>query len=326
LGQQVPLSAFPLISTNQIEEAELQLSRTLTDLEILSAADRKQFHLRMNGVNFQRVSLVYNRFESDTQIRSRTPGDSVLFIVGNGTPATFIMDGEAITVSPHQAAVVSPHDLVKVNRPKGSEVLVVRVSMAVLNNYFQHITSQYHKSPLVFAPGLDLKNGKGMCFRETLKFIINEIGNNELQEKSIALHDMFDHMLMTSILNLPHNLSKKVSPDISSYEVPAIVRLAEEYIEAHLTDPISIAGLLTICKCSRSTLFSAFQTIRGYTPMEFLIERRLQRARRKLLERNGFDSVSLIALDSGFTHLSRFSQTYKKRFGETPLATIRKKH
>jgi AraC-like DNA-binding protein len=324
LEQQIPLSAFPLLSTNKIEEAELRLSHTLTDLEILSAADRKEFHLAMNGLNLQRVSLVYNRFESDTQIKSRTPGDSVLFIVGGGTPATFILDGEAVTVSPHQAAVVSPHHLVKVIRPKGSEVLVVRVSMAVLKTHFQELTAQYHKSPLLFTPKINLKKGKGVSFKETLKFIINEVESNELQDESRTLYDMFDRMLMAAILDLPHNLSAKVYPYRSGYDMSRIVRLVEDYVEAHLADPICVADLLTVCNCSRSKLFSAFQSKRGYTPMEFLIERRLQRVRKTLLKGKGFGNISLIAFDSGFTHLSRFSQTYKNRFGESPSATIRK--
>ena len=323
MEQKVPFSAYPLITTNQIEEAEFRLSHTLTDLEIVSAADRKQFHLKMNGVNFQRTSLVYNRFESDTQIKSKTPGDSVLFIVGEGTPATFIMDGEPVTVSHRQAAVVSPHHLVKVVRPEGSEVLVVRVSLSVLNNYFQKLTNQYHKSPLVFSPGIDLKTRNGIRFKQTLKYIVNEIGNCELSDNPLGLQDIFDHMLTTAVLDLPHNLSGRGLNNIASYNVPKIIKRAEEYMEAHLTDQITIMHLLSVCRCSRSVLFSAFQTSRDYSPMEFLIERRLQRARKILSKGTGFISVASIALESGFTHLGRFSQTYKKRFGESPSATIR---
>jgi transcriptional regulator GlxA family with amidase domain len=71
-------------------------------------------------------------------------------------------------------------------------------------------------------------------------------------------------------------------------------------------------------------LFAAFRNARGYTPMEFLTEQRLQCAREKLLKGHLQASVSSIALDCGFINLGRFSQVYRKRFGERPSDTLRK--
>ena len=58
--------------------------------------------------------------------------------------------------------------------------------------------------------------------------------------------------------------------------------------------------------------------------MEFLTEQRLQSTRRKLLKSHLEASISSIALDYGFTHFGRFSQVYRKRFGESPSVTLRK--
>ncbi|MGD9237434.1 MAG: helix-turn-helix transcriptional regulator [Desulfobacterales bacterium] len=95
-------------------------------------------------------------------------------------------------------------------------------------------------------------------------------------------------------------------------------------MRAHLKEAISIIDLLRICGCSRSVLFAAFRNARGYTPMEFLSEQRLQSAREKLLTGHLEASVSSIALDCGFIHLGRFSQVYRRRFGERPSDTLRK--
>ena len=319
MKKRLTLSAFPLATTNTVDEAELRLSHTLTDLQILKAEDSRQYQLTMNGVNFRRSALVFNHFGNHTQIRSRSPGDSLLFIIGSGTPATFIMDGEEVTVSPQKAAIVSPRNLVNVIRPKGSEVLVARVSEAVLNNYFQQITEQYYKTPLQFNTGIDLANGPGTQLKSILSLVVSELETIGLSGLNPNQTEIFDHMLMTALVELRANLPDK-SPT-GSYDMPDAVRNAEEYIEAHLTDPITITDLLKICGCSRSALFSAFQSFRGYSPMEFLIERRLQRARKQLLANGGYNPVSSIALSSGFTHLGRFSDTYKKRFGESPSET-----
>lgn len=324
VSRSTPFSGFPLIRTFAIEEAEAHLSRSLSNMQILSVADRRRFQLFISGVSFCRTSLVYNHFTIDTQIRSKSPSDLLLFTVGNGVPATFIMDGETVTVSPNKAAAVTLHNSVKAIRPGGSKVIVVKISMAVLNSYFQKITGQYQKSSLVFPPGIDLDRSPGVNFKETLKYIMDELGNNEFSSNIEKLHDVFDHMIMTKLFELPHNLRDQYYANRSSYDVPVIVKRAEEYMEAHLTDSIKIADLLPICKCSRSALFSAFQTKRSYSPMEFIIERRLQRARKMLQEGKSYESISSIAMESGFTHLGRFSLTYKKRFGESPRETIHK--
>ena len=131
-------------------------------------------------------------------------------------------------------------------------------------------------------------------------------------------------MLLTALLFLPHNQSEKLNEDRRYQVAPGLVRRAEEYMRAHLKEAISIIDLLGICDCSRSMLFAAFRNARGYTPMEFLTEQRLQSAREKLLKPHPVASVSSIALDCGFMNLGRFSQVYRRRFGERPSDTLRK--
>jgi AraC-like DNA-binding protein len=132
-------------------------------------------------------------------------------------------------------------------------------------------------------------------------------------------------MLLTALLSLPHNQMEKLYENSHFQVVPGLVRRAEEYMRAHFKEAISIIDLLRICGCSRSVLFAAFRNTRGYTPMEFLTEQRLQSAREKLLTGHLEASISSIALDCGFMHLGRFSQVYRKRFGERPSDTLRKR-
>lgn len=123
---------------------------------------------------------------------------------------------------------------------------------------------------------------------------------------------------------LPHNKSNQPKVEKGRTTAPGIVRRAEEYMKAHLADSISIIDLLKINNCSRSVLFSSFQSARSYTPMEFLTEQRLQYARENLLHPIETDTVSLIATRSGFVNFGRFAQIYNKRFGERPSVTLRK--
>ena len=59
--------------------------------------------------------------------------------------------------------------------------------------------------------------------------------------------------------------------------------------------------------------------------MRYLRMLRLGEVRRELLKSAGSQrSISEIALDAGFSHLSQFTVDYKKVFGETPSATRRR--
>jgi hypothetical protein len=57
-----PLTKFPIIATNNIEEAEFQLSRSIAKLEVEKVSNRHGFLLEVNEANLGRNTLHYNRF------------------------------------------------------------------------------------------------------------------------------------------------------------------------------------------------------------------------------------------------------------------------
>ena len=73
-------------------------------------------------------------------------------------------------------------------------------------------------------------------------------------------------------------------------------------------------------------LYDEFQQYYGTSPMSFLRKYRLQQIYKILshANMNAKLSISKLAYDWGFTHLSRFSQDYKEEFGEKPSETKNK--
>ena len=88
--------------------------------------------------------------------------------------------------------------------------------------------------------------------------------------------------------------------------------------------PLSIADVLSHTGCSRKALFENFRRHRGYTPGEFLARERLALAHERLSEPFESDSVTSIAYASGFSHLGRFSEIYRKRYGVLPSQTLKR--
>jgi len=102
------------------------------------------------------------------------------------------------------------------------------------------------------------------------------------------------------------------------------VKLAEEIMRDRVAETISISALATRVGVSTRSLQLAFRQHRGVRPRQFLEEIRLDSAHARLLSAGPCDNVTTIALDCGVTHLGRFATRYRARFGESPLATLRR--
>ena len=107
--------------------------------------------------------------------------------------------------------------------------------------------------------------------------------------------------------------------------VPARPRMqalsrARDYIEAHARDPITVPDVCRAASCSLSTLSRTFREHFGVSPKRYLTAVRLAGVRRSLMM-GATRSVGDAAAEWGFWHLSKFTEDYKRMYGELPSAT-----
>jgi AraC family transcriptional regulator, ethanolamine operon transcriptional activator len=86
--------------------------------------------------------------------------------------------------------------------------------------------------------------------------------------------------------------------------------------------PIDMADLCRRSGASRRSLEAVVQQRTGKTPLEYLRWRRLWRARSMLRQPSADTTVTHVAFELGFWHLSRFAATYAATFGERPSETL----
>jgi transcriptional regulator GlxA family with amidase domain len=103
------------------------------------------------------------------------------------------------------------------------------------------------------------------------------------------------------------------------------VRRAEEYIETHWNEPITIASLARATAASARSIFFHFKNSRGQSPMSFVKQVRLEHAREMLQHSRVSHSVTEVAVDCGFGNLGHFAGDYFKRFGERPSDTLKRR-
>jgi AraC-like DNA-binding protein len=102
------------------------------------------------------------------------------------------------------------------------------------------------------------------------------------------------------------------------------VRLAREYLEQRLEEPVYLAEICAVAGVSERSLRNAFATVLGVSPNQYLLLRRLNGVRRSLLAPADAVSVTQTALRFGFWDLGRFAASYRAQFAENPSRTLRR--
>jgi TolB-like protein/Tfp pilus assembly protein PilF len=109
-----------------------------------------------------------------------------------------------------------------------------------------------------------------------------------------------------------------------SRPVPSDVKKGLAYLRQAGDRKLSIADLVSHCAVSERTLQKHFRAFMGVSPLDYWRRLRLAKARNELLRCADDTSVTEIATRFGFSHLGRFAQQYRRRFGETPSSTLRR--
>jgi AraC family ethanolamine operon transcriptional activator len=101
-----------------------------------------------------------------------------------------------------------------------------------------------------------------------------------------------------------------------------VVRRAEDYMQAHLRNPLSLLDLCRELGVRERTLLYAFQEVRGLSPMAYFKASRLNAVRQELKAAPAGTTVREIALRWGFWHTGEFAADYRRLFGELPSQTF----
>lgn len=90
----------------------------------------------------------------------------------------------------------------------------------------------------------------------------------------------------------------------------------QNWIENDFQEPISLEKMLLRVPLSKRTLIRRFKQATGYTPLEYLQEQRLFKAKALLeFSNNSFDEITFKV---GYENSSSFGRLFKKRIGLTP--------
>lgn len=206
-------------------------------------------------------------------------------------------------------------------------MLSVQVSRGQLEDELAAMLGRPAREPIRFALDFDLRRG---IFASAMQFLHDAIAaRGDMPEappsaEPPAMMDRLDRLLLSGLLLAqPHNYADALRAPARPAPPPQIARVIE-HIEA---DPAAIAtaGDLARAAClSLRALEEGFRRTLGVSPMRYLRDVRLARARALLAAGDPqATSVTQIAYGCGFVHLGRFAADYRRKYGVPPSQTLR---
>lgn len=232
---------------------------------------------------------------------------------------------EPLQATAARAAVFHPQGDTAVERWSGDcRILAVKIDPSALLRQLELMLGRTVREPVSFAPELDVTQGAGRTWAQLAHVVARDLqdGGGLLQQPLMA-KQFEEAMLSGLLLAADHQYREQLTRPAASLR-PAPVKRVMDAIQDRPEHPFTTSELAAIARVSVRWLQEGFRLHVGLSPMAYLRDVRLSRVYDDL--RAGDPDgvrVSETAYRWGFTHRSRFANSYRARFGESPSHTLR---
>lgn len=327
-GVPTALAGAEVFCTSEREEAETLVGFLLGQhrLAVLDGSTSEPFQASMHAIRLRDVTLAYLDYHHAARLDFASTGDHYSVLMPTNGLMECRYDGAPVTGLTYQGIVVNPRTNLKLDLAFDTPLLIVRIEVPALHRQLARMLGRSVDKPVRFDAEMLLTEDPAVRWHGAIQLLSSEVMTPQsLIQQGIGAGPI-EELVISSLLwvqgsNWHHELS-----DVSQTGGRAAVRAAVNYIEEHLADPITLRDIARHTNRSVRSIQQAFHDDLRTTPMNYVRDRRLERARNQLADALPKDGVTVtdVAERWGFNHLGNFSAAYRKRFGETPSQTLRR--
>jgi AraC-like DNA-binding protein len=284
------------------------------------------FAASLHGVRLRDVSLLHLDLHVSATLDLPRCGSYFAVHMPTNGRAVGELAGRPFESNPIRALVTSPGQPLRMRFDHDSPQLIVRVEQDAMERHLTRVLGRMMTQPLVFEPELDLTADAASRWHGAVQLLHTEVlQRGSLVQRGVGISPL-EEFLMSSLLYLQpssyhHQLARPVrQPGRRT------VRRAVDYIEQHLSHPVTMDDIAAHVGASIRSIQLGFRDELGISPMAYLRDRRLERAREELTDAEPSDGVTVtsVAEHWGFHHLGSFAGLYRQRWGESPSDTLRR--
>lgn len=306
--------------TNSTDDFSKSLEYIISGSTIKTKEKSDEFRSTGNGLLSEGFYLGHNLTEHADIIDLQNSNSCILSIPSKGTYSTRLAGKHFNTCSSETGSLFLPTDSIRYtsNLERVDDLLIIigydQIKPILENNYNICRIAQEGFSIEKKSEKVQIIHNLITNKLQALKYYPHLRDSLHLKASIKEIAKLFLAELIADSLNI--ELKKINSPD------SGLVKKAEELMDTHPEKYFSIQQIANDVLTSPRNLQLVFKKCRGYTPMQFLKERKLQRARLLLFEAETSNSIKKIAIESGFLNMSTFSKHYQELFGELPSKTL----
>ena len=320
--RQEPLSRFSAVRTHDADELRQRMAGLFSVRSMdFGRGTSKTFRGHLNHRQLRDVGLIYARYGAPLEAYL-SHGDSYLQgfpLRGHGQ---YVLDGTGGDASRNRGITVGPGTDLRLRYSADFEHLILRIEPQRLVRTLSRLMDRPIDPPLRMTASVSPSPATA-AHRRLVEFVVRELDRTDAPLPDLVLTELEQTLVFSFLSCNPHNYSHLLGDNPVRCAAPWQVRLAEQYIEQHWDQPMTIEALALATNASVRSLFYSIRKSRGVSPMVFLRQVRLRHAKEMLANAGPETSVTSVAYACGFSNLGHFARYYHAAFGEHPSATLK---
>ncbi len=314
------LDRLLVFEAEDLGEVQRYVSSVFCPHRLLSGKRKLQFHhysalMRELGFNY----LSYGHLDCPIDMDAPNLGGSYMIRMTISGLCELRIKRQSILLKPGAIIVVNPDGPVRTRMQGDYKHLTIKVPHAVFHQVLAMELGYMPVEPLEFDNKPLYMNNNLAGVVGIIRMICDDLNSSlgSLAHGRVSKH--IERALLCSLISLmPNNYSLRLNGNgrlVMPYYLRAVIR----YIERNVRTPITLAEMVEVSGVSTRSLHASFRKFLNTTPMAYLKNYRLDLAREEL-ETAAHDgrSVTDVAFDCGFSHLSQFARDFRQRFDILP--------
>jgi AraC-like DNA-binding protein len=287
--------------------------------------DHSALTTRLDAASLGPITVGWLSFDADTRVDAEPPADAYqVNLVSAG-------QARAYCGSDHMVATSTRGMIFRPDRPTGyvgwrspGHMLSIRIERHALEDELQQLLHRPVTGAIGFELPLDLSRRAAADWNRLVCTLATGLFEpDSLFRQPIMAVPLVHAILSGVLLSADHDLRAQLDAPAQSIG-PTTVRRADEYIEQHAHEPLSVAQVAWSAGVSVRALQQGFKRSVGATPYQVIQHTRLERAHQDLVKASADEAtVAGIGAKWGFPHAGRFAALYYARYNTYPSTTLR---
>lgn len=286
---------------------------------------RQEFTSSLHAVALRWVRIGYVQSSSPYVLEVPRVSSTQLVVVPVDGVAQVRTGNRVFELTSTTAACPRPGTQLHLERDQGGPVMIVTLAKEGLQRGVDAMLGRSPSGMVEFDARMDLLGERADRWQTALALLHSEISMVPANDGDrVDLYPLENFLITTLLTTQQSNITAELRRPLE-LRANLALRRAVDHIDNNLGEAIQLDDVATAARVSVRALQQAFRDVYDQTPTQYIRDRRLEHARRELLESSVADTtVTAVSAHWGYTNAGRFATAYRKRFSELPSETLRR--